>query len=143
MRGWQSGTATNRIRSPRGRPPMRSLISLYLVIGIVLLVLGFFATGPCPEKNDSWVSNTVFILAWPVADERGEPGDRGAARAVERRQHRPLGRNAGRARRVVQRRQRLRQFAVGRAALDRQCALRHRRQHPFRRQDLERQRRLA
>ena len=45
---------------------MRSLLTLYLVIGIVLLVLGFFATGPCPEKNFDWRSDLVFVLGWPV-----------------------------------------------------------------------------
>ena len=45
---------------------MRSLLTLYLVIGIVLLALGFLATGPCPEKNTDVVSNVVFVLGWPV-----------------------------------------------------------------------------
>jgi hypothetical protein len=45
---------------------MRALISLYLTIGVVLLVLGFFATGDCPDKNTDVVSNTVFVLGWPV-----------------------------------------------------------------------------
>jgi hypothetical protein len=45
---------------------MRSLLGLYLSIGIVLLVVGFFATGPCPEKNKDVVSDTVFVLGWPV-----------------------------------------------------------------------------
>jgi hypothetical protein len=46
--------------------PMRSLVGTYLSIGIVLLVLGFFATGPCPDKNRDVVSHTVFVLGWPV-----------------------------------------------------------------------------
>ena len=45
---------------------MRSLVGTYLSIGIVLLVLGFFATGPCPDKNRDVVSHTVFVLGWPV-----------------------------------------------------------------------------
>jgi hypothetical protein len=45
---------------------MRSLLTLYLVIGIVLLALGFLATGDCPEKNKDVVSNVVFVLGWPV-----------------------------------------------------------------------------
>ena len=45
---------------------MRALISLYLVIGIVLLLLGLFATGPCPDKNTDVVSDVVFVLGWPV-----------------------------------------------------------------------------
>ena len=38
---------------------MRVLIALYLIIGIVMLALGFFATGPCPEKNTDIVSDVV------------------------------------------------------------------------------------
>lgn len=45
---------------------MRSLLGLYLSIGIVLLVVGFFATGPCPDKNKDVVSNVVFVVGWPV-----------------------------------------------------------------------------
>jgi hypothetical protein len=45
---------------------MRSLVSLYLVIGILLLLFGFFATGPCPNKNSDVVNDVVFVLTWPV-----------------------------------------------------------------------------
>jgi hypothetical protein len=45
---------------------MRALIALYLIIGIVLLLIGFFATGPCPDKNTDVVSDVVFVLGWPV-----------------------------------------------------------------------------
>jgi hypothetical protein len=45
---------------------MRSIVSLYLVIGIILLLIGFFATGDCPNKNDKIVNDVVFVLAWPV-----------------------------------------------------------------------------
>jgi hypothetical protein len=45
---------------------MRSLVGLYLSAGIVLLVVGFFATGPCPDKNKDVISDTVFVLGWPV-----------------------------------------------------------------------------
>lgn len=45
---------------------MRPLVGLYLMIGIVLLVVGFVATGPCPNKNTDVVSNVVFVLGWPV-----------------------------------------------------------------------------
>jgi hypothetical protein len=45
---------------------MRSIVSLYLVIGIILLVVGFFATGPCPNKNSDVVNDVVFVLTWPV-----------------------------------------------------------------------------
>lgn len=45
---------------------MRSIISLYFVIGILLLVFGFFATGPCPNKNSDALNDAVFVLTWPV-----------------------------------------------------------------------------
>jgi hypothetical protein len=45
---------------------MRALVSLYLVIGIVLLAIGFLATGPCPNKNTDIVNDVVFVLTWPV-----------------------------------------------------------------------------
>ena len=38
---------------------MRSLVGTYLSIGILLLLLGFFATGPCPDKNRDVVSHKV------------------------------------------------------------------------------------
>jgi hypothetical protein len=45
---------------------MRGLLGGYLVVGLVLLLIGFFATGPCPDKNRDVVSNAVFVLGWPV-----------------------------------------------------------------------------
>ena len=45
---------------------MRALIALYLIIGVVLLGLGFFATGPCENKNTDVLNDTVFVLTWPV-----------------------------------------------------------------------------
>ena len=45
---------------------MRSIIALYLIIGIVLLIIGYFATGPCPNKNTDVVNDVVFVLTWPV-----------------------------------------------------------------------------
>lgn len=45
---------------------MRSIIALYFIIGIVLLLLGYFATGDCPDKNVDIVNDVVFILTWPV-----------------------------------------------------------------------------
>ena len=45
---------------------MRSIISLYLVIGIVLLAVGFVGTGDCPNKNTDVVNDVVFVLTWPV-----------------------------------------------------------------------------
>jgi hypothetical protein len=46
---------------------MRALIALYLIIGAVLLALGFFASGPCDNKNGDVLNNTVFVLTWPVS----------------------------------------------------------------------------
>jgi hypothetical protein len=45
---------------------MRGLVGLYLVIGIVLLAIGFMLPGPCPNRNTDIVSNIVFVLTWPV-----------------------------------------------------------------------------
>ena len=45
---------------------MRALIGLYLSLGIVLLLVGFFATGPCPTMNKDLVSDAVFVMGWPV-----------------------------------------------------------------------------
>lgn len=45
---------------------MRALVGFYVTVGIVLLVLGFVATGPCPQKNSDVVSDVVFVLGWPV-----------------------------------------------------------------------------
>jgi hypothetical protein len=45
---------------------MRALVGLYLSIGVVLLLIGFIATGPCPDKNSDVVSHVVFVLGWPV-----------------------------------------------------------------------------
>jgi hypothetical protein len=45
---------------------MRSLIGLYLSLGLVLLLFGFFATGSCPTMNKDVVSDTVFVVGWPV-----------------------------------------------------------------------------
>ena len=46
---------------------MRSFISLYFIVGIVLLGLGYLATGPCPDKNANAVNDAVFVLTWPVS----------------------------------------------------------------------------
>ena len=45
---------------------MRSILSLYLVVGILLLAFGFLGTGPCPNKNTDIVNDVVFVLTWPV-----------------------------------------------------------------------------
>jgi hypothetical protein len=45
---------------------MRALVGIYLVIGIVLLLFGFFGTGPCPNKNTDALNDAVFVLTWPV-----------------------------------------------------------------------------
>ncbi len=44
---------------------MRVLVALYLAIGIVLLVLGFFATGPCERPNNNALNDAIFVVAWP------------------------------------------------------------------------------
>lgn len=45
---------------------MRSILGLYLGVGLILLVFGFVATGPCPDKNTDAVNDAVFVLTWPV-----------------------------------------------------------------------------
>jgi len=45
---------------------MRALVALYLVIGVVLLAIGFVLPGPCPNRNTDVVGNIVFVLTWPV-----------------------------------------------------------------------------
>jgi hypothetical protein len=45
---------------------MRAIVALYLVIGVVLLVIGFLLPGPCPNPNLDVVTNIVFVLTWPV-----------------------------------------------------------------------------
>jgi len=45
---------------------MRALVALYLVIGVVLLAIGFLLPGPCPNRNTDVVGNIVFVLTWPV-----------------------------------------------------------------------------
>ena len=45
---------------------IRRLIVGYLAIGVVLILIGFFATGPCPYKNIDLLSDVVFVLTWPV-----------------------------------------------------------------------------
>lgn len=45
---------------------MNALAGLYLVIGIVLLAIGFTLPGPCENRNTEVVSNLVFVLTWPV-----------------------------------------------------------------------------
>lgn len=44
---------------------MRLFVALYLAIGIVLLVLGFFATGPCEKPNTDALNDAIFVVAWP------------------------------------------------------------------------------
>ena len=45
---------------------MRAIVALYLVIGVVLLAIGFLLPGSCPNRNTDVVSNIVFVLTWPV-----------------------------------------------------------------------------
>jgi hypothetical protein len=50
----------------RSERNMRVLVGFYLVIGIVLLAIGFLLPGACPNRNTDIVSNAVFVLTWPV-----------------------------------------------------------------------------
>lgn len=45
---------------------MQSLLGTYLALGLVLLLVGFFATGSCPNKNKDVISDAVFVMGWPV-----------------------------------------------------------------------------
>jgi hypothetical protein len=45
---------------------MRAIVALYLIVGVVLLAIGFLLPGPCPNRNTDVVSNIVFALTWPV-----------------------------------------------------------------------------
>ena len=45
---------------------MRAIVALYLVIGVVLLAIGFLLPGSCTNRNTDVVSNLVFVLTWPV-----------------------------------------------------------------------------
>ena len=45
---------------------MRAFVALYLVIGVVLLAIGFLLPRPCPNRNTDVVSDIVFALTWPV-----------------------------------------------------------------------------
>ena len=35
-------------------------------MGVALVLIGFFATGPCPYKNIDLFSDLIFVLTWPV-----------------------------------------------------------------------------
>src|SRR4029077_15965357 len=78
-----------------------------------------------------------------VAVELREPSDRGAAGAVEGGEHCALGANAGAGSRVMKRLEELPQRLVSGAAFESECALTHRREHDFARQDLGRKLSLA
>jgi len=41
---------------------MRAIVALYLVIGVVLLAIGFLLPGPCPNRNTDVVNNLVLAL---------------------------------------------------------------------------------
>ena len=45
---------------------MKFAIIVYLAVGIVLLVVGFFGTGECRLKNTDLFSNAAFVLVWPI-----------------------------------------------------------------------------
>jgi hypothetical protein len=44
---------------------MRSLITSYLAVGVVMMLVGLFGTGPCPNKNTDMLSDLIFVLGWP------------------------------------------------------------------------------
>jgi hypothetical protein len=45
---------------------LRAVVGLYLVIGIVLLVIGFLLPGACASRNTDIVTHVIFVLTWPV-----------------------------------------------------------------------------
>jgi len=45
---------------------VRTIVGLYLAIGIALLAIGFLLPGPCPNRNTDIVNDIVFVLTWPV-----------------------------------------------------------------------------
>ena len=44
---------------------MRVLFTLYLIIGMALLLVGFYGTGDCSERNTDLLSDVVFVISWP------------------------------------------------------------------------------
>ncbi len=44
---------------------MRVLFTLYLIVGVMLLLIGFYGTGSCPERNTDILSDLVFAISWP------------------------------------------------------------------------------
>jgi hypothetical protein len=56
----------SRARTQKRAGPIRTTVGTYLAVGVVLQLIGFFATGPCPYKNVDIVSDVVFVLIWPV-----------------------------------------------------------------------------
>jgi hypothetical protein len=45
---------------------MRGIVGLYLLIGLILLAIGFVLPEPCPNRNTDIVNHVVFVLTWPV-----------------------------------------------------------------------------
>jgi hypothetical protein len=45
---------------------MKLAIIIYLMVGVVLLVVGFYGTGECRLKNTDLFSDAAFILVWPI-----------------------------------------------------------------------------
>jgi hypothetical protein len=45
---------------------LRAVVGLYLVIGIVLLVIGFLLPGACASRNTDIATHVIFVLTWPV-----------------------------------------------------------------------------
>jgi hypothetical protein len=44
---------------------MRSLVSSYIAVGFILMLVGLFGTGDCPNKNTDMLGNLIFVLGWP------------------------------------------------------------------------------
>src|SRR6266446_8492043 len=61
-----SGSCSVVLGQVAGGETMRAIVALYLVIGVVLLAIGFLLPGPCPNRNTDVVNNLVFVLTWPV-----------------------------------------------------------------------------
>jgi hypothetical protein len=45
---------------------MRSLVGLYLMVGVVLLAIGLVSGSPCPYMARDLVRDAVFVIGWPV-----------------------------------------------------------------------------
>ncbi|HLY46894.1 MAG TPA: hypothetical protein VKQ73_15030 [Stellaceae bacterium] len=44
---------------------MRALFTSYLIVGLALILVGFYGTGDCPSRNTDFLSDLVFVISWP------------------------------------------------------------------------------